>query len=224
MPCQAWHVNAREQKAVVAVVGIALSLYGMCVLKFWGGGTASFWQQLRWRVDLVINLNFGLISSWSSHESWFHVRWQCKSLPQEKVYRSIWSASVWVCVMHQVGWWESMKHWGHSKLVVNVHAHMHTHTRSHILAHHTHAPTHPHKIITPAALPPPPPPPSPVFSFGIMIATFVVLIALIFKRHDAPSNYYLLLTFVSSCYQAVILVGTHNSIYRAPCCIILLCR
>jgi len=36
---------------------------------------------------------------------------------------------------------------------------------------------------------------SPVFSFGTMIATFVVLIALIFKRHDAPSNYYLLLTF-----------------------------
>lgn len=38
---------------------------------------------------------------------------------------------------------------------------------------------------------------SPFFSFGVLIGTLVVLVALIFKRHDAPTNFYLLFTFVS---------------------------
>ena len=38
---------------------------------------------------------------------------------------------------------------------------------------------------------------SPVFNFALLIGTLVVLVALMFKKEEAPANYILLLTFVS---------------------------
>lgn len=40
-------------------------------------------------------------------------------------------------------------------------------------------------------------PHSPLLSLVLLVGTIVTLIALIFKRHDTPTNYYLLVAFVS---------------------------
>lgn len=40
-------------------------------------------------------------------------------------------------------------------------------------------------------------PHSPLLSLGLLVGTIVTLIALIIKRHDTPTNYYLLIAFVS---------------------------
>ena len=39
---------------------------------------------------------------------------------------------------------------------------------------------------------------SPVLSVVLMLGSLISLLALIVKRHDTPTNYYLLATFVSS--------------------------
>ena len=50
---------------------------------------------------------------------------------------------------------------------------------------------------------------SEVLVFVAMIATFVVLLALMFKRHESPTNFYLLGIFVSITYGHIVLYNTH---------------